>query len=112
MNGLVYTRFELLRAFRNRRFFIFSLGFPLVLYFVIAGPQRNNHDFAGTGISAPLYYMAGLASFGTMMSMISTGARIAGTLINGLQFEDKTFGLETMCVGGGMGMAMILERLN
>lgn len=78
MNGLVYTRFELLRAFRNRRFFIFSLGFPLVLYFVIAGPQRNNHDFAGTGISAPLYYMAGLASFGTMMSMISTGARIAG----------------------------------
>jgi len=41
-----------------------------------------------------------------------TGARIAGTLINGLQFENKTFGLETMCVGGGMGMAMILERLN
>jgi ABC-2 type transport system permease protein len=78
MNGLVYTRFELLRAFRNRRFFIFSLGFPLVLYFVIAGPQRGNHNFADTGISAPLYYMAGLASFGTMMSMISTGARIAG----------------------------------
>jgi acetyl-CoA C-acetyltransferase len=41
-----------------------------------------------------------------------TGARIAGTLINGLQFEDKTFGLETMCVGGGMGMAMVIERLN
>ena len=42
----------------------------------------------------------------------STGARIAATLINGLQLEDKQFGLETMCVGGGMGMAMILERLN
>ncbi len=42
----------------------------------------------------------------------STGARIAATLINGLQVEDKTFGLETMCVGGGMGMAMILERLS
>ncbi|MHB8340340.1 MAG: acetyl-CoA C-acetyltransferase [Mycobacteriales bacterium] len=41
-----------------------------------------------------------------------TGARITGTLINGLQFEDKTFGLETMCVGGGQGMAMILERLS
>ena len=78
MTGLLYTRFELQRAFRSRRFLIFSLGFPLVLYFVIAGPQSNNHDFAGTGISAPLYYMAGLASFGTMMSMISTGARIAG----------------------------------
>jgi acetyl-CoA C-acetyltransferase len=41
-----------------------------------------------------------------------TGARITGTLINGLQTRDKTFGLETMCVGGGMGMAMILERLS
>ncbi len=40
-----------------------------------------------------------------------TGARIATTLINSLQFHDKTFGLETMCVGGGQGMAMILERL-
>ncbi|MBA4025495.1 MAG: acetyl-CoA C-acyltransferase [Gordonia sp.] len=41
-----------------------------------------------------------------------TGARIATTLINSLQFHDKQFGLETMCVGGGQGMAMILERLN
>ena len=40
-----------------------------------------------------------------------TGARITGTLINGLQTRDKTFGLETMCVGGGQGMAMIIERL-
>jgi acetyl-CoA C-acetyltransferase len=42
----------------------------------------------------------------------STGARITGTLINGLQTLDKTWGLETMCVGGGMGMAMVLERLS
>jgi acetyl-CoA C-acetyltransferase len=41
-----------------------------------------------------------------------TGARITSTLINGLQFHDKQFGLETMCVGGGQGMAMILERLS
>jgi acetyl-CoA C-acetyltransferase len=41
-----------------------------------------------------------------------TGARITGTLINGLQTHDKTFGLETMCVGGGMGMAMVFERLS
>ncbi len=40
-----------------------------------------------------------------------TGARIATTLINSLQFHDKTTGLETMCVGGGQGMAMIFERL-
>lgn len=42
----------------------------------------------------------------------STGARITGTLINGLQFHDKTFGLETMCVGGGQGMAAVFERLS
>jgi acetyl-CoA C-acetyltransferase len=41
-----------------------------------------------------------------------TGARITGTLINGLQTLDKTFGVESMCVGGGMGMAMVLERLS
>lgn len=41
----------------------------------------------------------------------STGARITGTLINGLQTHDKQWGVETMCVGGGMGMAMVLERL-
>ncbi|WP_309053034.1 acetyl-CoA C-acetyltransferase [Streptomyces sp.] len=41
-----------------------------------------------------------------------TGARITGTLINSLQFHDKQFGLETMCVGGGQGMAMVIERLS
>ncbi len=40
-----------------------------------------------------------------------TGARITSTLLNSLQFHDKTVGLETMCVGGGQGMAMIFERL-
>ena len=41
-----------------------------------------------------------------------TGARIMGTLINDLRTLDKTIGLETMCVGGGQGMAMIVERLS
>ncbi|QDY77125.1 acetyl-CoA C-acetyltransferase [Streptomyces qinzhouensis] len=41
-----------------------------------------------------------------------TGARITTTLINSLQFHDKQFALETMCVGGGQGMAMVLERLS
>ena len=41
-----------------------------------------------------------------------TGARITATLLNGLQTADKQFGLETMCVGGGQGMAMIIERLS
>ncbi|KAA9157752.1 acetyl-CoA C-acetyltransferase [Amycolatopsis acidicola] len=41
-----------------------------------------------------------------------TGARIATTLLNSLRFHDEQFGLETMCVGGGQGMAMVLERLS
>ncbi|MDH6676150.1 acetyl-CoA C-acetyltransferase [Rhodococcus sp. LBL1] len=40
-----------------------------------------------------------------------TGARITATLLNNLQTHDKQFGVETMCVGGGQGMAMVLERL-
>lgn len=40
-----------------------------------------------------------------------TGARITTTLLNSLQFHDRTLGLETMCVGGGQGMAIIYERL-
>ncbi len=41
-------------------------------------PNRNDQDLAGSGISAPLYYMVGLAAFGTMNAVLSTGARIAG----------------------------------
>ncbi|MET0827189.1 MAG: acetyl-CoA C-acetyltransferase [Acidimicrobiales bacterium] len=41
-----------------------------------------------------------------------TGARITATLIHNLREHDETFGLETMCVGGGQGMAMIFERLS
>ncbi|MCK0091825.1 MULTISPECIES: acetyl-CoA C-acetyltransferase [unclassified Rhodococcus (in: high G+C Gram-positive bacteria)] len=41
-----------------------------------------------------------------------TGARITNTLLNNLRTQDKQFGVETMCVGGGQGMAMVLERLN
>ena len=41
-----------------------------------------------------------------------TGARIMTTLLNGLEDQDRRFGLETMCVGGGQGMAMIVERLD
>jgi ABC-2 type transport system permease protein len=77
VNSLVYTRYEMLRAFRNRRFFFFSIGFPLLFYFVIASPNRGTTNFDNSGISLPLYYMVGLTSFGTMVAMISTGTRIA-----------------------------------
>ncbi len=77
MKPLTYTRYELLRTLRNRRFFVLSLGFPLILYYLIAGSQRHVSDLGGTGLSAPLYYMVGLASFGTMAAMLSCGGRIA-----------------------------------
>jgi ABC-2 type transport system permease protein len=83
MSALAYTRFELARTFRNKRLLVFSLGFPLILYFVIAAPNRNEHDLASTGISLPLYYMVGLVSFGTMMALISSGARIAAERTDG-----------------------------
>ena len=76
MSSLVYTRYELLRTLRNRRFLLLSLIFPLVLYFVVAGP-RAHERVEGTSISWALYYMVGLASFGTMSAMLSSGARIA-----------------------------------
>jgi ABC-2 type transport system permease protein len=72
-----YTRYELVRAFRNRRFFFFSLGFPLVLYVLIAGPNGNEDSIGGSGIPARLYFMVGLAAFGTMNGVVAAGARIA-----------------------------------
>ena len=77
MSTVEYARYELLRTFRNRRFYIFSFGFPLVLYYAIAGPNRNVASLGGTGISAPLYFMVGLAAFGTMNAVLGSGARIA-----------------------------------
>jgi ABC-2 type transport system permease protein len=72
-----FIRYELIRNFRNRRFFVFTVGFPLILYFLIATPNRNEHDLGGSGISAPLYFMIGLAALGTMNAVVGGGARIA-----------------------------------
>jgi ABC-2 type transport system permease protein len=83
MNATVYARFELLRTFRNRRFVVLSFGFPLVLYYAIAAPNRHVHDLGGSGIAAPLYFMVGLAAFGTMNAVLSSGARIAAERTSG-----------------------------
>jgi ABC-2 type transport system permease protein len=77
MSIAAYTRLELLRTFRNRRFTVFAFGFPLVLYLLIAGPNRHTENLAGSGIPAPVYFMVGLLTFGTMNAMLSAGARIA-----------------------------------
>jgi ABC-2 type transport system permease protein len=82
MSSATYVKFELLRTVRNRRSFIFSLIFPVIMYFLLAGPNKNNHNFAGTKanpthIFAPQYYMLGLLAFGSMIAVMSGGARIA-----------------------------------
>ena len=64
----------------------------------------------GIDIEKQLNKHGGAIALGHPFGM--TGARIMTTLINGLQFEDKTYGLESMCVGGGQGMAMVVERLS
>ncbi len=68
-------------------------------------------SYADLGVDlAKLNVNGGAIAVGHPFGM--TGARIATTLLNSLQFHDATMGLETMCVGGGQGMAMIFERLN
>jgi len=57
-----------------------------------------------------LNVMGGAIAVGHPFGM--TGARITGTLLNALDWHDRTVGLETMCVGGGQGMAMIVERIS
>ena len=82
MSAVTYTKFELLRTFRNKRFFVFSLGFPLLMYYLLSAPNRHEHNFGGsayvhTGLFAPQYYMVGLLAFGTMVATLAGGARIA-----------------------------------
>ncbi|PZS15991.1 MAG: hypothetical protein DLM57_11550 [Pseudonocardiales bacterium] len=73
-----YVRYELLRLSRNKRFFFFSLGFPLVLYLVIAGSNKKQVlDMGSFSLKFPLYYMVGMASYGAMIAAIAGGARIA-----------------------------------
>lgn len=82
---LTYLRLELKRTIRNRRLLTFTFGFPLVLFLVIAGPQRDDQSLGGSGIPAVVYFMAGLAAWGTMTAMIATGARIAAERSSGWQ---------------------------
>jgi ABC-2 type transport system permease protein len=68
----------MLRMFRNRQGLLFSLAFPIVMYFLIATPNRGSNDFLEqAGIDAAQYYMVGLLGFGSMIAVVSGGARIA-----------------------------------
>jgi ABC-2 type transport system permease protein len=77
MSSSTYVRFEVVRTFRNVRFFIFSLVFPLVLFLVVVGGNRNLKNFAGTGLPFSLYYMVGMVAWGAMAAVTAGGARIS-----------------------------------
>ncbi|HTV12081.1 MAG TPA: ABC transporter permease [Acidimicrobiales bacterium] len=74
MTALAYARYDLLRVVRNRRFFIFSIGFPLILYLVIAG---SNKDKTIASIPFPVYYLTGMTAWGSMNGVVSGGGLIS-----------------------------------
>lgn len=74
MSRATYMRYEVVRTFRNRRFFLFSLAFPFIIFLAVAGANRAR---VVEDISFPLYYMTGMAAWGSMIAIISSGARIA-----------------------------------
>ena len=79
-----YLRYEMLRLFRNKRAFIFSLGFPLALFLVIGGTNRDQILDLGTfSVKFVLYYMVSMAGYGAMIAAISGGARIAAERATG-----------------------------
>jgi len=72
-----YLKYEVLRTLRNRQGFIFSLLFPIVMFFIIAGPNKNETNFGDSGIPAITYYMVGMLTFGAIGAVIAGGMRIA-----------------------------------
>jgi ABC-2 type transport system permease protein len=75
MSSITYTRYELKRTFRNKRFFFFSLGFPLLLFLTVGGSQRGTS--IAPGVPFLPYYMVGMAGWGAMTAVLAGGARIS-----------------------------------
>jgi len=80
MTRSTYLYYELLRNFRNWRFFFLALAFPLVLYFTVAGANRHT-VFDGTAF--PLYFMVAMATLGTMAGVVSGAAIITAERSSG-----------------------------
>jgi len=79
-----YLKYELLRLFRNKRAFFFSLAFPLALYLLIAAPNRNEAvDLGAFSLKFSVYYMVSMAGYGAMIAAISGGGRIAAERATG-----------------------------
>jgi ABC-2 type transport system permease protein len=72
-----YLRYEVLRTLRNRQGYIFSLIFPVILFLVFGGSNRNNTAGFPSDIKPITYYMVGMLGFGAMGAVLAGGARIA-----------------------------------
>lgn len=80
MSSATYLKYELLRTFRNKRAFFFTLAFPLILFLIFGLTNKNAKIDTGTGgaqITFILYYMVAMAGYGAMIGALSIGARIA-----------------------------------
>ncbi len=80
---MTYLRYELLRTIRNRRFFVISLAIPVLIYILVAAPNRHGKGFSGTNVPIEVYYMVSLAVFGSMNSVMGAGTRIAAERATG-----------------------------
>src|SRR5277367_865862 len=80
MSYPVYLRYEVLRSFRNWRFLLLALAFPLVLYLVVGTANRH---VKFDGIAFPVYFMTAMATLGTMAAVISGSAIIAAERASG-----------------------------
>ncbi len=74
MSSATHFRYEILRTVRNRRFFAVTLALPLVIFYAIASANRH---VMTEGIAFPLYFMTGMAAYGSMFAVVSPGARVA-----------------------------------
>ena len=92
MSAHTYIRYELLRSFRNRRYLVFALAYPLVLFFAVAEPNRHA---TFDGVAFPVYFMGGMAAVGTMIAVISSGARIAAERASGWTRQVRVTPLRT-----------------
>lgn len=74
MTAITYARYDMRRLYRNRRFLIFTVAFPLVLFLFIAS---SNKHVTLQGIPFPVYYLTGMVAWGTMNAVSAGGGIIA-----------------------------------
>jgi ABC-2 type transport system permease protein len=74
LTAITYARYDMRRLYRNRRFLIFTVAFPVILYLFIA--SSNKHVML-EGIPFPVYYLTGMVAWGTMNAVSAGGGIIA-----------------------------------